>query len=92
LGYPPYGHLAKLTLRAKNKERLFKNTSALYDIIKDKGLEVFGPLKEVPFKLRDQYYYSLVIKEKKSALLRKALSEELGGIRSSSIKVAVVIQ
>jgi primosomal protein N' (replication factor Y) len=92
LGLPPFGLLTKVTLRAKKEDRLFKRSNDLYNRLKEKGLEVYGPFKEQPFKLRDKFRYSLIVKSKRSYLLRKIMKEEVKNFRSSSLKLAIIIK
>jgi primosomal protein N' (replication factor Y) len=92
LNLPPYGTVIKITLRAKNENLLFKKASDLYNILGKRYSEVHGPFKDEPFKLRDKFRYALIIKVKKGLAFRKAIKEELGTFRSSSVQLAVNIR
>jgi len=93
LEYPPYGYIGKVTLRAKNKNRLIKKAQDLYNKLRDQNLEVFYPLEEVPFKLRGKYRYTVIIKSKSRFNILKKLDMVIADYRkSSSYKVAVVIR
>jgi len=90
--FPPYGKLVKLTLRAKNKNNLFKKAKDLYNSFRQHTPYVFGPLEEVPFKLRDKYRYSVIAQFKKKKVFLEALNSVVSGYRSSSCKVVVEVK
>jgi len=92
LNLPPYGYFAKITLRAKNKNTLLTKAQNLYNKIKNEKLEIFGPLEDFPFKLRDKYRYCLIIKSKSKLILREAVEEAVQHYRSSSTKVALMMK
>ena len=89
---PPFGSLAKLTLRSSNQKSLLKKTEDLYNKLKERKLEVYGPFEEFPFQLRGKFRYSLTVKSKKGTELRKIMKEEVSKLRSSGLKLAVVIK
>jgi len=90
--FPPYGKLVKLTLRAKNKNNLFKKAQSLYNSFKEYTPYVFGPLEEIPFKMRDKYRYSVIVQFKKKRGVLGTLNSVISGYRSSSYKLAVEIK
>ncbi|UCD15753.1 MAG: hypothetical protein JSV34_01520 [Candidatus Omnitrophota bacterium] len=92
LRLPPFGNIIKIILRDKNENKLLKKSQALYNRLKNKKLEVYGPLAEVPFKLRGNFRYSLIIKGKKGYYLRKLLKEEIKNLRRTHVKLAVIIR
>ena len=92
LNLPPFGVLAKITLRAVNQKKLFKKSEDLYNKLKGRKLEVYGLFEEYPFQLRGNFRYSLIVKSKKSTELRKIMKEEVGRLRSAGIKIAAVIK
>lgn len=92
LNLPPYGTLAKITMREKNENRLLKHANQLYNKLSKQGFDVYGPLKEKPFKLRDKYRYTVIAKSKKDTALREAINQDIKGLRSSYLKVAALIR
>jgi len=84
LNLPPFGIIVKITLRAKDKNNLLKQAQYLYNKLEEKKYQVYGPLEEEPFKLRDKFRYSLVIKAPRSFALRKAIKEDLKKLRVSA--------
>ncbi len=92
LKLPPFGLVAKIVLRAKDENRLLSRATALGHKLKVRFSAVYGPLKEQPFKLRDKFYYALIVKTKRALLSRQAIKEELKGFRSDSIKIAVSLR
>jgi len=87
---PPFGFIAKITLRAKNKKAILKRINDLYNGLEKKHKEVYGPFEEKPFKLRDKFRYSIIVKAEKTPRSRRMIKEEIRGFRtSSSIQMAV---
>ncbi|MDD3295902.1 MAG: hypothetical protein PHU64_00905 [Candidatus Omnitrophica bacterium] len=91
-GLAPFGLIAKITLRSKSENNLLKKTQELYNILAEKFTQVYGPFKEEPFKLRDKYRYSLVIKAERNSCSRKAIKKEIVSFRASSVKMAVTFR
>ena len=92
LDLPPYRYLAKITCRQKNENNLFLKVTRLYNSLKEKGLDVYGPLKEMPFKLRGNFRYYVIIKAKTRAPLLKIIKQEMKNLKSGGLKTAVVIK
>ncbi|MCM8831226.1 MAG: hypothetical protein NC918_03415 [Candidatus Omnitrophica bacterium] len=89
---PPYGKIADIIIRGKNKNRLFKKMETLYNKLKQyKNIKVYGPLENYPSKLRGKFYYKLVIKSKSQMYLRQILKEEIEWLRSY-YKIALIIR
>ncbi|MFH1317716.1 MAG: hypothetical protein ABIH71_01705, partial [Candidatus Omnitrophota bacterium] len=89
---PPFGSIVKIILRDKDENKLLKKAQDIYNRLKVKALDAYGPLAEVPFKLRGNFRYALVIKGKDGYLLRELLKDEIKSLRKSRIKVAVIIR
>ena len=89
---PPFGLIAQIILRCKNENTLLKKVKSLYNKLFKKGMEVYGPFKGHPYKLRDKFRYSLVIKGKRDIGSRKIIKEEIKGIRSSLLQLAVIFK
>ena len=51
--------------------------------------EVYGPFEEQPFKLRDNFRYSIIAKTKRIRGSRAIIKEEIASFRTSSVKLAV---
>ncbi|MFH1901666.1 MAG: hypothetical protein ABIK26_05390 [Candidatus Omnitrophota bacterium] len=92
LGLPPFGLIAKITLRAEKEDVLKSAAENLYNRLKKRKLEAYEPFCEHPFKLRDKFRYSVIIKAKKSRFLHEVIKEEVRNLRSSHIKLAVIIK
>jgi len=90
--FPPYGILAKIIIRTKNKNNILKKAQSIYNALESKGLEVFGPLEETPFKLRDYYRYSVVAKSSDRKKLLNDFYEVLKKRKRDSCKIAVIIR
>jgi len=89
---PPFGLIANITLRSKNEITLLKHAQDLYNRLEGKFTQVYGPFPEQPFKLRDKYRYTLVVKAKRNLRSRQLIKEEVNSLRTSSIKVAAVLR
>jgi primosomal protein N' (replication factor Y) len=89
---PPFGLIIKITLRAKNKKFLLKNARNLYNKLGRKFKEIYGPFEEKPFKLRDKFRYSLVIKAKNDFISRKIIKDEVKEFRTSLLQIAVSLR
>jgi primosomal protein N' (replication factor Y) len=92
LELPPFGFVAKIVLRAKDKNKLLMKSEALYNKLKERGVFVYGPFEEHPFKLRDRYRYSVIVKSRRNYLLRKVIKNEIQNLRHSHFKLAVIIR
>ncbi len=89
---PPFGLIAKITLRAKNKKALLKRIKDLYNRLEKRHKEIYGPFEEKPFKLRDKFRYSIIVKAKNVPQSRRLIKEEIKGFRTSSIQMAVSLR
>ncbi|MCD6583781.1 MAG: hypothetical protein J7K71_03755 [Candidatus Omnitrophica bacterium] len=89
---PPYRHLAKITIRGKNRNRLLEKANQLYNLLKDSSLEVFGPVQEFPPRLRGKFYYSVIAKSKSKLILGKKVREVLEVFPKSSYKIGVSLR
>ena len=90
--FPPFGLVAKITLRGKNEKVLLKRVKDLYNRIEKKHKEVYGPFEEKPFKIRDKFRYSIIVKAERTSQSRRMIKEEIKGFRTSSIQIAVNLQ
>lgn len=90
--FPPFGLIAKITLRAKNKKALLKRINNLYNKLDKRHKEVYGPFEEKPFKLRDKFRYSIIVKAKEVSRFRRMIKEEIREFRTTSIQMAVSLR
>ncbi len=90
--FPPFGLIAKIILRGKSEKVLLKRTKDLYNRIEKKHREVYGPFEDKPFKVRDKFRYSIIIKAERTSQVRKMIKEETKGFRTSSIQMAIILQ
>jgi len=91
MNLPPYAYLIKISLRSCREKVLFSAAQNLYNRLQVSFGEVYGPLKEYPFRIRDQFRYALIVKTKKKPSARTVIKREITGIRSSLIRVAVTV-
>lgn len=92
LKLPPFGQIINITLRTKDEKRLLLKAQDLYNIFQEAGLEVYGPFKDHPFRLRGNYRYLLVIKLAKGIDFTKLIIKEVGKVKRSNIQVAIVVR
>lgn len=90
--FPPFGLIVKITFRAKNEKNLLKKINELHNRLKVKSKEIYGPFEEKPYKLRDKFRCSIILKIKKDSSSREFIKEEIKGFRSPSIQLAVSIR
>ncbi len=83
LGYPPFSHLVKITVEDVNEERAERGALRLHEALRSaplKGLEVLGPYRALPYRVRGLYRHQLVLKtrdaEATAEALRALLREE----------------
>ena len=91
LKLPPFGALVQITLRARSAEKVFERSNRLFKELTNKGFDVYGPLKEQPFKLRGKFRYYIIMKSKDGYQLRKEIKQIAKDTRSSGIQMAIVI-
>ncbi len=82
LNYPPFAHLIKLTCEDRTEERAQQQAQTLGTALsraRMKGLEVLGPFKALPYRVRGNFRWQLVLKAKDvlgtNALLCQTLAE-----------------
>jgi primosomal protein N' (replication factor Y) len=82
LNYPPFSHLIKLTCEDRREERARRDAEKLLEVLSRsdlKGLEVLGPFKALPYRVRGEVRWQLVLKAKDlratNELLRRVFSE-----------------
>jgi primosomal protein N' len=81
----------QITLRAHSAEKVFERSNRLFKELTNKGFDVYGPLKEQPFKLRGKFRYYIIMKSKDGYQLRKEIKQIAKDTRSSGIQMAIVI-
>jgi len=90
---PPFIYLAKITLRAKNKDILYEKAEKIYNILnKNEKLQVFGPLKEYPFCKTNKFYYTIVVKSQDKERLIRETEKIMLSFRKGTTKIAVSIR
>jgi primosomal protein N' (replication factor Y) (superfamily II helicase) len=92
LSLPPYGLLIKIVVRSPRENSLLKNVEKLYNELKNYFPDIYGPLKLAPFKLRDQYRYSLIMKAEKSFKTREIIKQIMNKVRLAGARAAVIIE
>ncbi len=85
LSYPPFCDMVSLTLTSEDEHRLFAESSALSDRIKEKLLGeygrlpfmVFGPFEAQVYKMNDKFRMRMIVKCKLNPTSRKLFHELL---------------
>ena len=85
LTYPPFCDMVSLTLTAEDEQRLFAESTALSDRIKEKLLGeygrlpfmVFGPFEAQVYKMNDKFRMRMIVKCKLNPKSRKLFHELL---------------
>ena len=91
LGLAPFLHLANLNLRGRNLERLRSWALKLYEKLKEAGkkVSVFAPVESVPFKVRGNFRFQILLKAKNALDISRFIKKRLKEMRSSGIIVTV---
>lgn len=95
---PPYWSSATLVLRAKTEEmvnRKVEELAALFSeelLNKTMGIKFYGPLKEIPYKMRNQFYMKVILKSKDRRTLQQLIQLVLNKFKKSTTKLSLVIQ
>jgi len=97
LGFPPYLHVAKVTLRQKNQDVLLSSITSFRNslentVSKKDAISIYGPLRDTPFRSGGKFHYFLFIKAKKLGILKKVLDKTITKFKKSSAKISLIIQ
>ncbi|MDD5195915.1 MAG: hypothetical protein PHQ96_09650, partial [Candidatus Omnitrophica bacterium] len=92
LNLPPFGRILKIIMRAANENKLCKGSNDLYNRLKKKELEIYGPFKEEPFKLRGKFRYCLIIKYGKNRHTHALVREEIANTKGLRCHYALIIK
>ena len=92
LEFPPYGRLLKVMLKGKTKKALLNRTQNIYNSLNKEGFSVFGPFEETPFKVRDNFRYSVIAKFTDRAKGIRLIDTVLSRYRRSSSQLVAVIR
>ncbi len=90
---PPFYGIARITFRGKSKKILYKKAKMIYHFFDiKKKVEVFGPMENIPFKKREKFYYSVIVKSKNKYYLIECIKGFLNCFRRGTTKIAVSIE
>ena len=84
LGFPPYKHLAAITVRGKKEQEVLTQSEIIFSALKEEGLnevEISDPHPDVIPKLRDQYRYTIMLKGKSVKIILSLWKKVLKAIR-----------
>ncbi len=73
LGFPPFNQLVCINMRSKKEEFVAKKAAELYEKLAKlniAGLELYEPVKDTPYKLRNSYRWQVVMKAKDFVKIR----------------------
>jgi primosomal protein N' (replication factor Y) len=92
-GFPPFKHLIKLSIENKNEEKVVADAASLKDLIDAEAMtdvEILEPFKGMPYRLRGDLRWHLVIKTNSTEVVVKRLKNVLERCQlSSSLKIDV---
>jgi primosomal protein N' (replication factor Y) (superfamily II helicase) len=94
LKFPPFRHFGLLKLRGKNADRVGLAAKALFDkLTKDnnKDTQALSVNPGTPVKLRNNYYWQILLRAKSAPEIGKFLKRSLHGLRHSGIIVTIDI-
>lgn len=93
---PPYYKIVKLTLRGFSEKAAYKKAEQLKqqcDTMVSGAIgpvEIAGPVKEIPYKLRDRYYYSIILTSRNKKALRQVITAATGKLHLGKIRLAII--
>lgn len=94
LDFPPYSHLAVVKIRGKIEEKAKIAGNALFEKLKkheNKTIKILSLHQATPFKLRDNFYWQILVTSKTAKGLSKFLKTHLQNLSRSGIIVTVDI-
>jgi primosomal protein N' (replication factor Y) (superfamily II helicase) len=94
LKFPPFRHFGLLKLRGKNADKVGLAAKALFDkLTKDnnKNVQALSVNPGTPVKLRNNYYWQILLRAKSGPEIGKFLKRSLHGLRHSGIIVTIDI-
>ncbi|MBU2541405.1 MAG: primosomal protein N' [Candidatus Omnitrophica bacterium] len=79
LNLPPYRHLIALNLKSAKLEELNLTSQKLFKLLKnrvarERHIEVFSPIEDIPFKLRSKFRLQILIKTAKVEEMNRIVS------------------
>ncbi|OPY57198.1 MAG: Primosomal protein N' [Pelotomaculum sp. PtaU1.Bin035] len=97
LGYPPFGHLARLLLTHEDEETVKKGAALVKELLNNllpgekKSVSILGPAPAPLGKIKDRFRWQLVLKAYNRNLLRDIIKEGLSVLEKnhSSFKPAI---
>lgn len=94
---PPYASIATLVLRAKVEENLHKKVREFASILntilpKDGSVDLYGPMEEVPYRMRAQYHIKIIVKARQRKQVQEIISQALAKFKKGSTKLSLKIQ
>lgn len=62
LSYPPFSRIINIVVTSMGESGLENYAGKFYNLIKDKGVEVYGPMKAPIYKIKGRYRYQIFLK------------------------------
>jgi primosomal protein N' (replication factor Y) len=96
LGFPPYQHIALVKLRGRKESRVREISEMLFERLQksnktNKSIKVVSVNPRHPLKLRDNFYWQILIKSRSPLKITKFLKLNLKDFSHSGIIVTVDI-
>ena len=94
LSFPPFSKTINIGISSKNEERLSHFVKELRKEIEYEGVEIYGPMESMVYKIKDRYRFNIFIKGQKKniSLFKRFLSKRLEKYsKESEIRIAVDI-
>ncbi|MBN1913483.1 MAG: primosomal protein N', partial [Candidatus Omnitrophica bacterium] len=94
LKFPPFSHLAFVKVRGNKESRVKEASQKIFEALSaaaknSKNISVVNLSKAYPFKLRDNFYWQVLVKSPSVLKMSAFLKKELKGLRHSGIIVTV---
>jgi len=93
---PPYYKIVKLVLRGFSEKTVHAKAEQLKQQCEAMApaaigpVEIAGPAKEIPYKLRDRYYYSIILTSRNRKVLRQVIAGATGRLHLGAVRLAII--
>jgi primosomal protein N' (replication factor Y) (superfamily II helicase) len=89
LNYPPFSKLAVIKMDGHNKERVCQSINRLRDIFveltkKQENIDILGPSKGVPAKVKNRYRWMILLKGKEISSLHRTIQRGISRLHEAN--------
>lgn len=91
LSYPPFSRIVNIVITSTCEEGLENYARKFYEMIKDKGVEVYGPMKAPIYRIKGRYRYQIFLKgtRQKMNIIKPFLEKCSSDMREEKYRVVI---